>query len=147
MLRTETHFGFPTQAGISRAGPLPLVEICKPGSGEDLQRQEGEDGSGAGARSDAIHSYQEMALVTDLLEEAFARATQLPDDEQDAFARRLMDELESERHWSRSFETSQRQLANLAREALAEDLVGRTEPLDPDRLLHHAYILKCGPCG
>ena len=72
--------------------------------------------------------------MTDLLEEAFARATRLPDDEQDAFARRLMDELESERHWSRSFETSQRQLANLAREALAEDLVGRTEPLDPDRL-------------
>ena len=71
--------------------------------------------------------------MTDLLEEAFAKATRLPDDEQDAFARWLMDELESERHWSRSFETSQRQLANLAREALAEDLAGQTEPLDPDR--------------
>ena len=38
-----------------------------------------------------------------------------------------MDEFESERHGSRSFETTQRQLANLAREALAEDLVGRTD--------------------
>ena len=37
--------------------------------------------------SDAIHSSQEVALVTDLLEEAFAKATRLPDDEQDAFAR------------------------------------------------------------
>ena len=46
--------------------------------------------------------------MTDLLEKAFAKATRLPDDEQDAFARWLMDELESERHWSRSFETSQR---------------------------------------
>ena len=84
-------------------------------------RSWGEEGSGAVALSDAIHFSQEVALVTDLLEEAFAKATRLPDDEQDAFARWLMDELESERHWSRSFETSQRQLANLAREALAED--------------------------
>ena len=72
--------------------------------------------------------------MTDLLQKAFAKATRLPDDEQDAFAQWLMDELESERHWSRSFETSQRQLANLAREAFAEDLVGQTEPLNPDRL-------------
>ena len=33
------------------------------------------------------------------LEEAFAKATRLPDDEQDAGARWLMDEFESERHW------------------------------------------------
>ena len=37
--------------------------------------------------SDAIRSSQEVALVTDLLDEAFAKATRLPDDEQDAFAR------------------------------------------------------------
>ena len=72
--------------------------------------------------------------MTALLEKAFAQATRLPDDEQDAVARWLMDELESERHWSRSFETSQRQLADLAQEALAEDLAGRTKPLDPDQL-------------
>ena len=72
--------------------------------------------------------------MTALLEKAFAKATRLPDDEQDAFARWLMDELESERRWSRSFENSQRQLADLAREARAEDLAGQTEPLDPDRL-------------
>ncbi len=72
--------------------------------------------------------------MTELLEEAFAKAARLADDEQDAFARWLMDELESERQWSRSFETSQEQLADLAREAMEEDLAGRTEPLDPERL-------------
>ena len=68
--------------------------------------------------------------MTHRLEEA----TRLPDNEHDAGARWLMDEFESERHWSRSFETTQRQLATLAREALAEDLVGRTESLDLDPL-------------
>ena len=38
--------------------------------------------------------------MTELLEEAFAKAGRLPDHEQDAFARWLIDELESERRWS-----------------------------------------------
>ena len=72
--------------------------------------------------------------MTELLEEAFAKVARLPDHEQNALARWLMDELESERRWSRAFETSQGQLAELAREALEDDRTGRTEPLDPDRL-------------
>ena len=72
--------------------------------------------------------------MTELLEEAFAKVARLPDHEQNALARWLMDELESERRWSRVFETSQGQLAELAREALEDDRAGRTEPLDPDRL-------------
>ena len=72
--------------------------------------------------------------MTELLEEAFARVARLPDHEQNALARWLMDELESERRWSRAFETSQGRLAELAREALENDSAGRTEPLDPDRL-------------
>ena len=71
--------------------------------------------------------------MTDLREETFAKGTPLPDDGQDAFARWLLNDLESERHRSRSFKASQRQLANLARQALAEDLVRRTGPLDPTR--------------
>ena len=71
--------------------------------------------------------------MTNLLEQAFAKAARLPDDEQDLFARWLMDELESERRWSRSFETSPDQLADLAQEAIDEDLAGRTESLDPER--------------
>ena len=72
--------------------------------------------------------------MTELLEEAFAKVARLPDHEQNALARWLMDELESERRWSRAFETSQDRLAELAREALEDDSAGRTEPLDPDRL-------------
>lgn len=72
--------------------------------------------------------------MTELLEEAFAKVARLSGHEQDALARWLMGELESERRWSRAFETSQRQLAELARGALEDDLAGRTEPLDPDRL-------------
>ena len=64
--------------------------------------------------------------MTDLLAAAFAKVARLPDDEQDAFARWLMDELESERRWSHAFEGSQSQLAELAREAAADDLADRT---------------------
>ena len=71
--------------------------------------------------------------MTNLLEQAFAKAARLPDDEQELFARWLMDELEAERRWSRSFETSPNQLADLAQEAIDEDVAGRTEPLDPER--------------
>ena len=72
--------------------------------------------------------------MTELLEEALAKVARLPDHEQDAFARWLLDELESERRWSRAFEASQSRLAALAQEALEDDLADRTEPLDPDRL-------------
>ena len=72
--------------------------------------------------------------MTDLLAEAVAKVARLPDEEQDAFARWLMDELESERRWSRAFEASQSPLEELAREALEDELADRTEPLDPDRL-------------
>ena len=72
--------------------------------------------------------------MTKLLEEAFAKAALLSDREQDVFARCIMDELDSEQRWCRAFETSQGRLAELAREAVEDDLAGRTEPLDPDRL-------------
>ena len=45
--------------------------------------------------------------MTELLKEAFAKVARLPDHEQDAFERWLLDELESERRWSRAFETAQ----------------------------------------
>ena len=54
--------------------------------------------------------------MTELLEEAFATVARLPDHEHDAFARWLLDELESERRWSRAFEAAQDQLAELARD-------------------------------
>ena len=64
--------------------------------------------------------------MTDLLAKAFARVARLSDQEQDAFARWLLDELESERRWSRAFDVSQSQMAEMAREAVADDRAERS---------------------
>lgn len=72
--------------------------------------------------------------MTQALERAFAEAAKLPDTEQDAIAAWLMEELESERRWTESFERSADLLSQLADEALEDLRQGRTELLDPDRL-------------
>ena len=54
------------------------------------------------------------------LEEAFAQASQLPPDEQEALAALLLDEIASERLWDKAFAHSQNQIAKLADEALKE---------------------------
>ena len=72
--------------------------------------------------------------MTRLLEQAFAEAARLPEEEQDSLARALLDELASERHWDELFARSHDLLSELAAEALAEHRAGRTEILDPDKL-------------
>jgi hypothetical protein len=72
--------------------------------------------------------------MTKLLQKAFDTAAQLPPDEQDAFARWLLYELESEQRWNDLFARSQDMLAKMADEALAEHKAGKTLPLDPDTL-------------
>ena len=85
--------------------------------------------------------------MTDLLAEAVAKVARLPDDEQVAFARWLMDELESERRWSRAFEASQSPLG---------DWLGRLSrtirPIEPSRstpigcdVATRSSIPKCRP--
>ena len=71
--------------------------------------------------------------MTQLLERAFAAASKLPEQEQDAVASFLLAELESERRWTEAFAASQPQLAALAEEALREFEAGETEPMDLDR--------------
>jgi hypothetical protein len=72
--------------------------------------------------------------MTQLLKDAFAEAEKLPREEQDAFARWLLEELASEKRWSDLFAASQNKLADLAAEAIEENRSGRTEPLDSDLL-------------
>jgi tripartite-type tricarboxylate transporter receptor subunit TctC len=72
--------------------------------------------------------------MTSLLEKAFAEAAKLSQDEQDAVARFLLQELESEREWDKRFAESQSQLDQLAQEALAEYLAGQTRRLNPNKL-------------
>jgi len=77
-----------------------------------------------------------------MLEQAFAEVAKLPDEEQDAFAAWIVEELASEERWSQSFARSQDVLAQLAEEAVAEHraasipaFVKRTSPAtDLDQL-------------
>jgi hypothetical protein len=72
--------------------------------------------------------------MTELLKEAFAQAEKLPSEEQDAFARWVLEELALEKRWSDLFAASQQTMADLAAEALEENRSGRTKPLDSDLL-------------
>ena len=74
--------------------------------------------------------------MTQLLEKAFDRASQLPDEEQDEFARLLLAELDSEQRWSELFARPESEdlLERLAVEALAAHRAGKTTPLDPSDL-------------
>lgn len=72
--------------------------------------------------------------MTSLLDKAFAEASKLSPEEQDALAQWILEELTSEQRWEETFEHSQDALAKLAEEALNEYRAGRTQPLDPDDL-------------
>ena len=72
--------------------------------------------------------------MTKLLEEAFEEATKLPEGEQDALARLMLGELNSESEWNRRFHASAPKLSSLAKAAVEEYRAGRTEELDPDKL-------------
>lgn len=70
--------------------------------------------------------------MTELLKEAFWRAAQLSEEQQDAVASLILAELESERKWDEAFVGSQAPLAQLAAEAIADDDAGLARPLLPD---------------
>lgn len=72
--------------------------------------------------------------MTELLTHAFAEIAKLPTEEQDTFARWILDELDSEQRWSDAFKRTADSLAHLADEALAEYRAGQTQELDPDQL-------------
>ncbi len=69
--------------------------------------------------------------MTQLLERAVAELAKLPDDEQDAMAALLLEEIAAEKQWAESFSKSQDTLAQLAEEARQDLHAGRTTPLEP----------------
>ena len=75
-----------------------------------------------------------QAMVTKLLKRAFDQASKLPEQEQDVFAAWILEELESEQLWDKAFARSEKELSQLADEALEEYRTGRTQELDPDKL-------------
>ena len=74
--------------------------------------------------------------MNQLLQRAFERAAELPQVEQDRFARFLLAELDSERQWSELFARPESEdlLERLADEVLSEHRAGRTRPLTMDEL-------------
>ena len=75
-----------------------------------------------------------LTLMTQLLEKAFEKASELPEEEQDDFAAFILEELESEHQWEQAFSESQDELERLADEALEEHNAGDSEKLDPGQL-------------
>jgi len=72
--------------------------------------------------------------MTKRLEQAFAEASKLSKEEQDALARWLLEELASQRRWEHAFSSSHDRVAELADEALDEYRKGKTRKLDPGQL-------------
>ncbi len=72
--------------------------------------------------------------MTRLLKEAFEAASKLPEDEQNALAGLILEEVELEVRWDESFARSGEVLAKLAAEAREDYRHGRTRVLDPDEM-------------
>ena len=69
--------------------------------------------------------------MTRKLKFAIDRVSVLPDDEQDAIASMILEEIEDEARWCASFAKSQEALARLADETRAEITAGDVLPYDP----------------
>lgn len=70
--------------------------------------------------------------MTQLLEKVFAQVEKLPEVEQNALAKWLLNELSSERNWDKAFAESENALEELADEAVRDHKKKKTHPLDPD---------------
>ena len=78
----------------------------------------------------------ETMTMTEILQQAFYKAAELPKDRQEAFARSLLAELESERHWDELFSRPESEafLERMAAEALEAHRAGKTEMLNLEDL-------------
>ncbi|MCP9910877.1 hypothetical protein KBZ15_13360 [Cyanobium sp. BA20m-p-22] len=68
--------------------------------------------------------------MTQALSTAVATAAQLPEEEQDALAAILLEEMESEERWSALFADSQNLLERMANETIQDFQAGRVQPID-----------------
>jgi len=72
--------------------------------------------------------------MTQLLKKAFQQASKLPVVDQNALAKWLIQELESEKKWEKMFAESEDVLDQLADEAIKARKRGKTKPLTINRL-------------
>jgi len=71
--------------------------------------------------------------MTKALKRAFEAAAKLPDQDQDALAAAILEELVADERWEAALGADPGALEGLADEALNEHRQGRTKPLDLDR--------------
>jgi len=72
--------------------------------------------------------------MTKLLAEAFERASELPDELQDEFARQLLAELAGEGKWDQTLIDTGEAIDQMAAEALKEYQAGKTKEMGFDEL-------------
>jgi hypothetical protein len=72
--------------------------------------------------------------MTDDLEKAVAQAKALSEEQQDAIAALIVDEIEDETRWDTAFAQSPDLLERLAAEATETERLGLAEELDPEAL-------------
>jgi hypothetical protein len=72
--------------------------------------------------------------MTNLLKKAFKEASKLPEVEQNALAKWVMEEMESEGRWEKAFAASEDVLDKLADEALGAHKQGKTKQLNVKNL-------------
>ena len=68
--------------------------------------------------------------MTQALSTAVATAAQLPEEDQDALAAILLEEMESEERWSALFADSLNLLERMANEAIQDFQAGLVQPID-----------------
>ena len=73
--------------------------------------------------------------MTNLLNEAFKKAQNLPEDVQDELAKQLIEDIENEYQWQQTLEQPQSSfLDELARKALNESSQGKTQKIGFDEI-------------
>jgi len=75
-----------------------------------------------------------MTAMTNLLDEAYAAAKELPEEEQEAIGAVLLAEIDADRRWDELFAKPSDVIERMADKALEDYRLGRTLPLDPDTL-------------
>jgi hypothetical protein len=72
--------------------------------------------------------------MSNLLDQAYAVAKELPEEEQEAIGAVLLAEIDADRHWDELFANPSDVIERMADKALEDYRLGRTLPLDPDTL-------------
>lgn len=72
--------------------------------------------------------------MTELLSKAFKKASELSVDSQDLLAKRLLEEIDDELKWNKSFEDSKDKLSTLAEKAIQQSKENKTHKIGFDEL-------------